>query len=362
MTRKSCLKITIAVILSAGLIWMAAAVLLPRLLDLDSYRPQILSALEKSLKRPVSYATASFSHQLIPSIVVNGITIKEKTGDANLLTADRLTFRLGLLPLLHKEVRLEGIVLERPVLTLSRDQAGVFSISDLFSGPPSAYDLQINDIQIRNGLIRFTDRMSDCDVLAISLEELDLQIHGLTRGDSSTFTLRTTVIDQWGRSELNLSGSAGIPARDLSFREAKLDVTVSAKNIDTGRYWQYYGRFLPFERIQGALDIQGVFKGTLQDFATKGSLSVRGLRLNYPRVFHGLIAPKQVDLSYDLVLTPADLSAKSIDLKVDGLQVKGDLALKDMHGNDPHLTVRVDSSPFRLEEVGSYIPYGVIQA
>jgi uncharacterized protein involved in outer membrane biogenesis len=339
---------------------MAAAVLLPRLLDLDSYRPQILSALEKSLKRPVSYATASFSHQLIPSIVVNGITIKEKTGDANLLTADRLTFRLGLLPLLHKEVRLEGIVLERPVLTLSRDQAGVFSISDLFSGPPSAYDLQINDIQIRNGLIRFTDRMSDCDVLAISLEELDLQIHGLTRGDSSTFTLRTTVIDQWGRSELNLSGSAGIPARDLSFREAKLDVTVSAKNIDTGRYWQYYGRFLPFERIQGALDIQGVFKGTLQDFATKGSLSVRGLRLNYPRVFHGLIAPKQVDLSYDLALTPADLSAKSIALKVDGLQVKGDLVLKDMHGNDPHLTVRVDSSPFRLEEVGSYIPYGVI--
>jgi len=149
MTRKSCFKITAAILLTAVLIWMAAVVLVPRLLDLDRYRPQILSLMEKSLNRHVSYETASFTRDLIPAVVVKGIIIKEKTGAATLLTVDRLSFRLVLLPLLHKEVRLGGIVLDRPVLMLERDQTGVFSLSDLFAGPPSAYHVHINELQIK---------------------------------------------------------------------------------------------------------------------------------------------------------------------------------------------------------------------
>ena len=102
MTRKSTLKITGAIILFALVIWTAAAVIIPRVLDLDSYKPRLLSLLEKSLQRQVSYETASFSRQLIPAFVVTGLTIKDKSGDANLLTVDKLTFRLALLPLLHK--------------------------------------------------------------------------------------------------------------------------------------------------------------------------------------------------------------------------------------------------------------------
>ena len=85
------------------------------MLDLDSYKTPDPALLEKSLHRQVSYETASFSRQLIPAFVIKGLIIKEKSGDANLLTVDRLTFRLALLPLLHKEVRLRGIVLDRPV-------------------------------------------------------------------------------------------------------------------------------------------------------------------------------------------------------------------------------------------------------
>jgi len=360
MTRKSCFKIIAATIFVAVILWGASTVLIPRLLDLDSYKPQILSLLDKSLQRPVSYESASFSGTLIPSIVFNKIVVKEKTGNTSLLTVDRLTFRLALLPLLHKEVRLREVVLEQPVFVIGRDQAGVFSFSDLFSGPPSAYNVHINDVQIRNGRIRFTDQIHAGEVITTSLEGLDLQVHGLTSGDTSEFKFSTAITNQAGRADLSVTGKAVIPARDVSFTKTRLDVDVSAKNLDAASYWPYYGRFLPFDRIQGVLDLQGALKGTLEEFASKGSLSVRGLRLNYPQVFPSLITPKTIDLRYDMAFTPGNLTVKSLDVKVDGLQVKGSLALKDMHSKDPHLTARVVSSPFSLEEFQGYIPYGII--
>jgi len=361
MTRKTGIKFLTAIFLTAFLIWTAAAVIIPRVLDLDSYKPRILSLLEKSLQRQVTYETASFSRQLIPAFVIKGLTIKEKTGGTNLLTVDRLTFRLALLPLIHKEVRLGGIVLDRPLLTLARNQAGVLSISDLFSGEPSAYDLQVSDIQVKNGSIHFTDHLRGGEVILTSLEKLDLQVNGLTRGGTTGFKLSTLLQAQGERAEISLAGKVEIPPREVPFMDAKLEGAFSVKNLDAGRYWPYYGRFLPFERIQGRLDIEGgVFKGNLHEFATKGSLSLRDLRLNYPAVFREPLTPRQIVLGYDLEVTAKKISAKSLDLKIDGLQVKGNGDFADIHGTDPRLTVQVSSAPFRLEEIRNYIPYGII--
>ena len=193
MTKKSVITIITATVLTALLVWTATAIIIPRVLYLDSYKPRILSLLEKSLNRQVSYETVSFSRQLIPAFVVTGLTIKDKSGDANLLTIDTLAFRLELLPLLRKELRLKGIVLERPVFSLARDQAGVFSFSDLFAGEPSAYEFQISDIQIKNGKIEFTDHLSGAELIKTTLEKLDLQINGLNRGGSTGFRLSTVL-------------------------------------------------------------------------------------------------------------------------------------------------------------------------
>ena len=80
MTKRSLLKIGAGFLLATVIVVSVAAVLLPRLLDLDNYRLQILALAQKSLNRQVSYASASFSWQYGPSFVFNGITITEKGG------------------------------------------------------------------------------------------------------------------------------------------------------------------------------------------------------------------------------------------------------------------------------------------
>ena len=47
------------------------------------------------------------------------------------MTAEQLTFKVALLPLLEKRIVLSEMALKRPVINISRDSSGKFNISDL---------------------------------------------------------------------------------------------------------------------------------------------------------------------------------------------------------------------------------------
>jgi uncharacterized protein involved in outer membrane biogenesis len=360
MAVKTYLRIAAGILLAAAIAAAAAVFFVPRLLNIDNYRAQILSMAQKALNRHVSYETASISRSFPPTVVFRSISVAEKSGDTTFLEIGQLTFKLALLPLLHKEVHLREVVVERPVLTLSRDSAGVFNFHDLITGKPSEYKIHLKSIRIINGRVHFTDRSAAPEGFTASLEIPDLYASGLARGDTSTFKLSAMSPDEREPSEISISGTARIPGQEESLRDAKLDVTMSAKNVNAGRYWPYYGRWLPFERVRGELDIEGTFKGKPIEFATKGTIRIRDLRFNYPRVFHAVLTPQDVRLAYDVELTPKDLAVKSFDLSVDGLRVTGSCAIGDMHTEDPRITARAATSRFGLEDFRQYIPYGII--
>jgi uncharacterized protein involved in outer membrane biogenesis len=360
MTKRFLITISGCILLVAVVVVAAVVVIIPRLLDLDSYREQIVAMAEKSLNRNVSYKTGSVSWHFGPSFVFRGVIIEERSGGKPLLEADRFSFKLALLPLLRKEVRIRELVLERPVLVLNRNEAGQFNIDDLFTAKPSKFKVHVKAVRIKNGLVLFTDHFYDPEGFTASLENLDLTISSLSRGTTSRFRLSTVVPDKEGRSEVSVSGTTGIPAQGEPSGDVQVDAALSAKNLNVGRYWPYYGRYLPFEKIHGNLDIDGMFKGKPTEFTTKGSIRIRNLLLNYPQVFHAVLTPKELQLGYDVELTPRNLSAISLNLTVDGLRVKGSFALDDIHGSDPRIIARASTSPFRLEEFRRYIPYGVI--
>jgi uncharacterized protein involved in outer membrane biogenesis len=343
-----------------AIVSVSAIVVISRLLDPETYRTQILAMAEKSLHRQVSYQKACFSWHSGPSFLFKAIEVKEKNGKGTFFAAEQLAVSLAVIPLLRKEVKIREIVLERPVISLSRNQSGVFNINDFFTGKPAKYKLRIRNIRIKNGLVRFADRMFGHEGVTASLEDLDLQAGSPARGGTTGFKLSAAVPGEGGRAIINLSGKAKIPGEKETFRKAWLDLVLSAKNLNAGQYWQYYGRYLPFERIRGTLDYEGVFRGKLTEFTSKGSARISGLRFTYPRVFHGILTPKDLHFNYDLELTSRNLSIKTLDLTVDGLRVKGSCALNDIHTKDPRIIARAATTPFRLEEFHRYIPYGVI--
>jgi uncharacterized protein YhdP len=346
------------IILAIG--FLASYFLITRLMDIDTYREQIISLAEKSLDRKVSYRSASFSWNHGPSFAFTGVEVGKKMSVGTFLTCKRLDFRLAVIPLLHKKIRVSGIVLESPVISLSRDQSGVFNISDIFRAKPGEYRLEVGDIRIRNGTIGFVDLKPDHEGFAASIENLDLYVSGFARSGTSVFRLTASLAGAGEKALISCSGKAGIAPSGKPLDDTLLDLSLSLKNLDAGRFWPYYGSRLPFERIRAVVDFGGVFRGKATEFTSQGTFAARGLRFAYPGVFRGVLAPKNLRFTYDMGLTPWKLSVNSLDMSLDGLRVRAGCSIHDLHGRDPFISARAATSPFSLSEFRRYIPFGII--
>src|SRR5437763_16752243 len=118
-------KLGIAILVIVVLL-VAAALIIPHLVDINDYHAQIQSQLEKKLGRQVSLGPMSLS-LFPPSFQVSNAIIGE---DKNFnttrafATADRLAVPIKLLPPLRKEVDVNSLEVVQPRIALVRNAPG----------------------------------------------------------------------------------------------------------------------------------------------------------------------------------------------------------------------------------------------
>jgi hypothetical protein len=331
-----------------------------RFLDLDTYKAQIVSQVRSALKRDLLYETGDFSFRYGLAFSFTGVTIKEKNGIDDLVRADRLTIKIALIPLLRKEMVLTRMQLERPVLQLSRDQDGVFNISDLLEGAPGGAPPAIRGVELKNASIRFTDAAASPTPLVTELSETELYLSQLTRGRNCDFKLSGKLACGARKVPIFLAGSARLPAKGEPFTAIQVAGRARCGPIDAGHFYPYYGRYLPFKSLAGDLALDANFKGRPAAFKMEGDLQVTRLRLDYPQVFHALLTPKSLTCSFKVELGERDLDFSSLKLNLDGLGVQGNCRFSDIHGKDLRISAQATSNRFNLRDFRQFIPYGII--
>ncbi|HOP40070.1 MAG TPA: AsmA-like C-terminal domain-containing protein [Geobacteraceae bacterium] len=327
---------------------------------MENFKTEILDSLQSTLHRRVIYESGKFSFHFTPAFTFKNIVIMEKDGSAPFLTADRLTFRIALFPLLRKRLLLRGIVLEKPSAIITRDKSGVFNISDLLESRGAGIPLHVRGVRIRHGKLYVADRGTGREEVVTILDDVDLAIGRIIRGKTTDFKFSATVVQGRESGEVRLNGKLTPSPSGKPLLETTFAGSVKAGNLVVDHYWAYYARYVPFRKVLGRLDLDTNFKGRLTAFTSAGSMTFRSLRFDYPQIFHAVLTPKNVSFHYDMELTPRDITVKSLNLDVDALNVKGSCALKDIPGGDLLIEARAKTSTFRLEEFAGYIPYGVI--
>lgn len=336
------------------------ALFLQKAVRLESYKTEILEALQGTLHRRVVYDRGSFTFRLTPSFTFSKILIMEKDGSAPFLSAERLTFRIALLPLLERRLVVRGVVLEKPSVVISRDPSGTFNISDLLKETGKETPLRIRGITVKDGTLRFVDQGTGTGRIVTVLHGIDLSLGRLARSRNSAVQLSASVLQARQPGGIAMKGDFALPEKGKPLTGISFAGSLSAKNLDVGHFWDYYARYVPFQKVHGRLDLDTTFNGRLTEFVSRGKVRMAGLRFVYPQVFHAVLTPKSLSLSYDMELNPKDILVKSLDLNVDALNVKGSCALKDIPSRDLFIDARAVTSTFRLEDFRGYIPYGII--
>ena len=342
----------------------ATALFLPYLLDVNAYRTEIITALQQSLNRPVSFSSGSFVWHFGPSFEFKSFTVKERDGSADFITARQITVKLALIPLLEKKVELKSLILDEASISLFRNSDGTYNIDDLLKPGKDGVRVNYSKIRINEGAILWSDRAGRKEPFSAALRNISLTADNLGRGQKGHLKLAADIPAVSGApTHISLSGTVKLPSEGMSLLETVMDCDLSVKQAEIGRFWPYFGRFVPFANTGGRLDFTTSFKGKPQVFSAKGKILIRGAAVNWPTVFHAILAPKILQLDYTAALTKQLIDISTVDLSMEGFRIKGRFQMQDYMTKDPRIIAKASTpSTFRYEDVRNYVPYGIIES
>jgi len=160
-------KLGIAILVIVVLI-VVVLLALPHIIDVNQYRGQIQSELQKQLNRPVQLGQMSLGVFPIRVQVAN-VNIGDDPAfhsNAPFAQVSELDVSVKLLPLLAKKVEVDSVNLKRPQIELIRNAQGVWNFSTLGNTaggsaqgakPEGAGEFSLGKLEITDGLVAMTD-------------------------------------------------------------------------------------------------------------------------------------------------------------------------------------------------------------
>lgn len=331
-----------------------------KLVDLETYRGQIIAELEKTLKRPVTYKSITLSFSFGPAIALHGLAVKEPDNSTEFVTIEHLAFRLDLLPLLKKQLAVHGLVADGAVVRLERRSDGTFNFSDLLESSSSQdTSLKIKQIKLKHAALTFIDAYGQQKPLLTKFTDTDLFLENITRGSKGSFKLLTHLQGGTGGS-IALNGKIKIAPQGTPLVQSSIDATIALKGIGSADFWPYYRTSVPFRKVAGVLDADIAVNGRLEEFSSSGSIALHNGLLDYQPVFKKVITSQSLRLKYTLELNKTDIILKTVEVAIDGADIKGSCAIRDYRGEDPRITAQAVTSRLDFAKFSQYIPYGII--
>ncbi|MDJ0853920.1 MAG: AsmA family protein [Desulfobacterales bacterium] len=232
------------ILMAAGaivVVLIAAVVLIPLLVDVNEYKPQIEAQVEKATGRPLKIG-GDMALSVFPWI---GVALSDlqlgspaEFGDQAFLAVGRFEAQVRLLPLLSREVEVKRIVVEAPALALIKTKSGKTNWDFATAGespgkpeektPPPGADttlatLTAEEIAIRNGRLTYVDEASGQKQEIADLN-LVLKDVSLDRPLQIDFTTR------FNGQPITLSGNIGPVGNPPASQPLGFDLALAAMN------------------------------------------------------------------------------------------------------------------------------------
>jgi len=215
-----------SVVVLGGLVALvlAAAVILPHVVDLQRFPPLVTGQVQALTGRAMTLGPIALRILPTPAVSVASIAVREgeKYPGRDAVRLRQLSIRLRLLPLLRGRFVFGTILLDQPVITVIRDRQGHWSYEDILArakaanaaapsagGPAAAtpgQSFSVERVEIRDGrLLLYDDAVVPGRRSELTVWPIDAVLTGLGSGGSNTLDLSVGL----GKSRLEASAKMG---------------------------------------------------------------------------------------------------------------------------------------------------------
>jgi uncharacterized protein involved in outer membrane biogenesis len=309
------------------------ALIVPHIVDVNQYRGQIQSELQKRLNRPVQLGDMSLS--VIPlAVKVNQVTIGDDPNfHSNVPFAEvsELDVSVKLLPLLAKNIEIDSLELRRPKIELIRNAQGAWNFASLGNnatapmppppqqapakpaaspaqqGSSNPSEFALGKLQISDGQIAVTDYQKHQSRAVYDHIDLTLKDYAPAKPFSIDVAAH---LPGSGSQTLRLTGDGG-PINDAQMLNTPFKGTLKLDQVSLSGAQK-------FLNTEALADTDAVITGSADLTNSGGKMTADGsLKLNDP-VIHGVKVGYPISSDFDL----------TDDLTNDVIQIrKGDIKL-----------------------------------
>lgn len=310
----------VAVIFILLVLLLFGGLLLPRLIDINSYRGQLVAQIEKQLGRSVQLGHLSL--RVLPSIKVKAenvaIADDPQFAQGSFVTARSVQLRIGLWSLLRGNPQLQGIELIEPAVTLIKagEQKWNWGTLKPLQEPQAKEETPPFDLAVSQGRFTLIDRTINPATEA-AYSGVSLSLDDFSPKRSFDFSVGLTMPGEKG-GQLELKGETGpIDATDLALTPVKARVIMN--QVDITALENLAGIYSP---RAGLLTVDVELWGKLAEkLQANGTVKAENLRLVLG------VEPAQTPLEAKFKLTSTSPRAASSPPEYNLLIEEGELSL-----------------------------------
>jgi AsmA protein len=296
---------------------IAIIIALPFIINVNQFKPELQSKLSSALGREVAVGNLKLA-LLSGSVAVEDISIADNPSFSRspFLAAKSLQVAVELKPLIFsKSIRISGITLEHPAITLIQSSSGKWNFSDLGSGKavaqpsetnqPSGFsnkDLSIKELRILGGQVTIVHQGQRQKPSVYN--DVNVTASNLSFAAAFPFSIDALLP---GQGTLKLKGKAGpLNNRDMLMTPLSADLAVKHFDLIASGFME------PASGISGIIDFSGAVTSDGKQIQSNGQASAEKLQM----VKGGSPAGRPISLkyamNYDLLNQTGILSDASI--------------------------------------------------
>ncbi|HWP47679.1 MAG TPA: AsmA family protein [Candidatus Limnocylindrales bacterium] len=130
-------KVILLLFISLGVLFILISTLAALLIDLNKYRPLVVTKIEETLHRKAYIGQIKHTLWTGLGAEINQVTILDKDESRPFIHADQVVARVRWIPLLYKKIEVSTLVLKNPHIFLERAESGVWNFEDILPVTPT---------------------------------------------------------------------------------------------------------------------------------------------------------------------------------------------------------------------------------
>ena len=296
----------------------------------DKVRSLLVPLVEDTLDRQVAFGDIQIG--FFSGISVADLRVKKQNSKEDFITIKNAKLSYRFFPLLRGRIVVDQVMLDEPVIDVSRFTDGSYNFSDLLKKnrsdrgqyPQAAralvsdiFSLFVHEVSVKNGSLTYTDKFKSPNVpYRFALQQLN--IHAREIAPDQAFPLDLSVVLNGAR--LDLSGHYDIT-------HTSGDFLVHLADLDMVPFSPYYRDLLPAKVGSGRVSLNLEVDLQPELLSSKGKLTLADLDLTLPSgtSLQKVHLTSDYSLIYDFMRQQLDLSTLLVNFNDMGVGMEGRL-------------------------------------